>query len=86
MGGVGDVVKGAIRSGGGLEEALAPLMMGANQASSKARDKSGQHPIPTKFSKKDDTQKRLTFEVDDGFDLEAPSSHSVVNAGTIAGG
>jgi hypothetical protein len=86
MGGVGDLVKGAIRSGGRLEEALAPLMMGANNASLRARDKSGQHTIPTKFSKKDDAQKRVTFEVDDGFDLKAPSSESVVNAGTIAGG
>ena len=86
MGGVGDLVKGALRSGGRLEEPLAPLMMGANNASQKARDASGQHTIPIKFKEKDDAKKRVTFEVDDGFKLEKPSSESVVNAGTIGGG
>lgn len=85
MGGVGDLVKGALRSGGRLEEPLAPLMMGANNASKKARDTSGQHTIPIKFKDKDDQKKRVTFEVDDGFKLQKPSSESVVNAGTING-
>ncbi len=83
MGGVGEKIKGSLRSGGRLEEALAPLMMGAYEASKKTRDASGQHTVPIKFKEKDETKKRVVYEVDDGFTLQAPASASVVNEGTI---
>lgn len=80
---IGDRIKGGLRSGGRLEDTLAPLMDGAFQASGKFRDKSNKHTIPIKFTEKDDKQKKVVYEVDDGFSLDETSSESVVNAGTI---
>ena len=80
---IGDRIKGGLRSGGRLEDTLAPLMDGAFKASGAFRDKSNKHTIPIKFTEKDDAQKKVVYEVDDGFALDETSSETVVNAGTI---
>lgn len=79
---IGDRIKGGLRSGGRLEDTLAPLMDGSSTASAAFRDK-GKHTIPLRFVEKDEKQKRVVFDVDDSFHLDETASESVVNAGTI---
>jgi len=51
--------------------------------SRKARDESKKHKIDTKYVMKDDQKKRVLYEVDEGFKLDATPSDAVVNIGTI---
>jgi hypothetical protein len=79
---IGEKIKGDLRSGGRLEDALAPMMMNASNASAAFRDQ-GKHTIPVVFVDKDEKQKRVNFKVDESFSLDTTPSATVVNPGTI---
>jgi hypothetical protein len=83
--GVGERIKGGLRSGGRLEDSLAPLMDGSATASAAARDATGKHTIPIRFVEKDEKQKRVIYDVNDSFKLDETSSETVVNVGLISG-
>jgi len=82
LGPVGEKIKGGLRSGGRLESSLGPLMDSSSTLSTDFRDK-GKHTIPTRFVEKDETKKRVVFDVDDSFHLDETPSTTVVNPGNV---
>jgi hypothetical protein len=82
LGPVGEKIKGGLRSGGRLESSLGPLMDSSSTLSESFRDH-GKHKIPTRFVEKDETRKRVIFDVDESFALDDTPSESVVNPGTV---
>ena len=47
------------------------------------RDTTNKHTIPLRYVMKDDRKKKVLFEVNDDFKLDATPSESIVNIGTI---
>jgi hypothetical protein len=82
LGPVGEKIKGGLRSGGRLESSLGPLMDSSSTLSTEFRDK-GKHTIPVRFVEKDETRKRVVFDVDDSFHLDETPSATVVNPGNV---
>ncbi len=82
LGPVGEKIMGGLRSGGRLESSLGPLMDSSSTLSTTFRDK-GKHTIPLRFVEKDETRKRVVFDVNDAFDLDQTPSETVVNAGNV---
>ena len=83
MGGLGSKIRGALESGGRLEDALGPMMDNSFVQSKTQRDDAGKHKIPVNYVMKDDENKRVLYEVDPNHNLDSTDSGSVVNLGSL---